>query len=75
LITANEAKRNCMRVAEFGLVVPQGLSHVCGKVPELIEDVFPCSFTPWTWNTFLARSMPTVAIFMVDAPVRFKWLT
>ena len=29
---------------------------------------------PCTWNTFFARSMPTVVIFMVDAPFRFKWL-
>jgi len=39
-VGARTALANQVRglLAEFGLVVPQGLSHVCGKVPELIED-------------------------------------
>src|SRR5258706_2934584 len=37
-VGARTALANQIRglLAEFGLVVPQGLSHVCGKVPELI---------------------------------------
>lgn len=32
-----------------------------------LSCVLPCSLMPWTWNTFFAKSMPTVAFFMVDA--------
>jgi len=39
-VGARTALANQIRglLAEFGLVVPKGLSHVCGRVPELIED-------------------------------------
>jgi transposase len=39
-VHARTAMANQIRglLTEFGLVVPQGISHVCAKVPELIED-------------------------------------
>ena len=39
-VGARTALANQIRglLAEFGLVVPQGISHVCAKVPDLIED-------------------------------------
>ena len=38
------------------------------------KTVLPRSSTTWIWNTFFAKSMPIVVIFMTDAPSRFKWL-
>jgi hypothetical protein len=38
------------------------------------NTALPSSSTPCTWNTFFAKSMPTVVIFTVDAPALFKWL-
>lgn len=35
----------------------------------LRNTTLPCSSTPCTWNTFFAKSMPTVVIFMEDAPL------
>jgi transposase len=40
-------------LAEFGLVVPKGLSHVCGKVPELIEDA--SNELPGTFRLLIER--------------------
>jgi transposase len=39
-VKARTAQANQIRglLAEFGIIVPQGLSHVTGRVPELIED-------------------------------------
>jgi len=39
-VHARTAMANQIRglLTEFGLVIPQGISHVCAKVPELIED-------------------------------------
>lgn len=39
-IKARTAQANQIRglLAEFGLIVPQGISHIAGRVPELIED-------------------------------------
>lgn len=39
-VTARTAQGNQIRglLAEFGLIVPQGLSHIFSRVPELIED-------------------------------------
>jgi len=39
-VGARTALANQIRglLAEFGLVVPQGISHVCARVPDLIED-------------------------------------
>src|SRR5512134_1528243 len=31
----------------------------------------PSASTPWTWNTFLAKSNPTVVTFIADGPSRF----
>ena len=33
------------------------------------KAVWPHSSTAWIWNTFFARSIPTVVIFMMDAPL------
>ena len=40
-------------LAEFGLVVPQGLSHVCGNVPELIEHA--SNELPGTFRLLIVR--------------------
>jgi transposase len=39
-VGARTALANQIRglLTEFGLIVPQGISHVCARVPELIED-------------------------------------
>ncbi|SAK96253.1 transposase [Caballeronia arationis] len=39
-VRARTAQANQIRglLSEFGLVVPQGISHIAGRVPELIED-------------------------------------
>lgn len=39
-IKARTAQANQIRglLAEFGLIVPQGIGHIAGRVPELIED-------------------------------------
>jgi transposase len=39
-IKARTAQANQIRglLAEFGLIVPQGISHIASRVPELIED-------------------------------------
>ena len=39
-VKARTAQANQIRglLAEYGLIVPQGISHITGRVPELIED-------------------------------------
>ena len=54
-VGARTALANQIRglLAEFGLVVPQGISHVCGKVPELIEDA--SNELPGTFRLLIER--------------------
>ena len=54
-VGARTALANQIRglLAEFGLVFPQGISHVCGKVPELIEDA--SNELPGTFRLLIQR--------------------
>ncbi|MDN8618765.1 IS110 family transposase [Variovorax ginsengisoli] len=54
-VGARTALTNQIRglLAEFGLVVPQGISHVCSKVPELIEDA--SNELPGTFRLLIQR--------------------
>lgn len=54
-VGARTALANQIRglLAEFGLVVPQGLSHVRGRVPELIEDA--SNELPGTFRLLIQR--------------------
>ena len=54
-VGARTALANQIRglLAEFGLVVPKGISHVCGKGPELIEDA--SNELPGTFRLLIAR--------------------
>ena len=49
-------------------------SSIWWRLSCFLSTAFPRSSTPWTWKTFFAKSMPTVVIFMVDAPAPLKWL-
>jgi hypothetical protein len=38
----------------------------------LRRTALPRSSTPWSWKMFLAKSIPTVVIFIVDAPIQLS---
>src|ERR1017187_2063047 len=44
----------------------------CARRSCLRSTAFPRSSIPCTWNTFFAKSIPTVVIFMLDAPIHLS---
>jgi hypothetical protein len=34
-----------------------------------VTTTLPSALTPWTWNTFFARSIPMVVIVLMDGPL------
>src|SRR3989344_5931671 len=49
------------------------VSRSFARVTRFVSTVFPCRFTPWRWNTFLAKSIPSVVTFMIDSSF-FGWM-
>ena len=56
-VKARTAQANQIRglLAEFGLVVPQGINHIAERVPELIEDA--ANELPGSFQQLIARLM------------------
>lgn len=54
-VKARTAQGNQIRglMAEFGLIIPQGLGHITSRVPELIEDA--CNELPGTFRLLVQR--------------------
>src|ERR1022692_4596778 len=44
----------------------------CARRSGLRSTAFPRSSIPCTWNTFFAKSIPTVVIFMLDATIHLS---
>ena len=56
---------------QAGRQVGKELQHLAA-LQLLAQHRFAALITPWTWNTLFARSIPTVVIFMADAPSRLS---
>ena len=54
-VKARTAQGNQIRglMAEFGLIIPQGLGHIASRVPELIEDA--CNELPGAFRLLMQR--------------------
>lgn len=54
-VKARTAQANQIRglLAEFGLIIPQGIGHIASRVPELIEDA--CNEMPGSFRRLIQR--------------------